>query len=88
MTTFHDRENNGEDVVNNNDEVENDDGSSAGEVEDVTSNPQNEVRVRWSPYWMREYETGEGLSEEEDEANLTLFTSAGRWIIHDVQLRQ
>lgn len=34
----------------------------------------NEERVRRAPVWMRDYVSGEGLSEEEIEANLALFT--------------
>lgn len=39
------------------------------------SNP-NEGRTRRRPVWMEDYESGEGLSGEEDVANMVLFTSA------------
>nr|CAN78839.1 hypothetical protein VITISV_036971 [Vitis vinifera] len=64
-------------------EVESEDGSSAEEVGVVSPNlvdeesspSSNEGRVRRPPVWMRDYEMGEGLSEEEDETNLALFAS-------------
>nr|DAD43144.1 TPA_asm: hypothetical protein HUJ06_001374 [Nelumbo nucifera] len=71
-------------VVNNEDEAEIEDGSSVEEiavdssnlVEEESSPSSIEGRVRRPPGWMRDYETGEGLSEEEDETNLALFASA------------
>nr|DAD39485.1 TPA_asm: hypothetical protein HUJ06_013808 [Nelumbo nucifera] len=71
-------------AANNEDEAEIEDGSSAEEVaadspnlvEEEGSLSSIEGRVRRPPVWMRDYETGEGLSEEEDETNLALFASA------------
>nr|DAD41107.1 TPA_asm: hypothetical protein HUJ06_015430 [Nelumbo nucifera] len=71
-------------ATNNEDEAEIEDGSSAEEVaadspnlvEEESSPSSIEGRVRRPPVWMRDYEMGEGLSEEEDETNLALFASA------------
>ena len=43
--------------------------------EDSFPNP-NAVRNRRPPVWMGDYETGEGLSEEDNEAQLSLFADA------------
>lgn len=39
---------------------------------EVVSNPREE-RVREPPIWMRDYASGEGLSEEENEVNAAMF---------------
>ncbi|KAL6321195.1 hypothetical protein AAG906_015539 [Vitis piasezkii] len=68
-------------ATNNEGEAESEDGSSVEEVGVVSPNlvdeesspSSNERRVIRPPVWMRDYEMGEGLSEEEDETNLALF---------------
>ena len=47
----------------------------AEEVENAPTNTVNEGRLRRQPVWMTNYNTGEGLSEEENEVNMALFTS-------------
>lgn len=75
--------------MNNEDELENEDDSSTEEVDNnyslgssnEASSPHfEEERVRRPPYWMKDYETGQSLSEDED--NLALFVvSVGHFIL-------
>ncbi|TXG51085.1 hypothetical protein EZV62_023609 [Acer yangbiense] len=58
------------------DEIESEDGDIAEEVENVSPDTVDEGRIRMQPVWMNDYEIGEGLSEEENEANMA-FDYAG-----------
>ncbi|CAL9016687.1 unnamed protein product [Prunus brigantina] len=49
--------------------------SYGGSGESSSSSSPSGPRVRRAPSWMQDYESGEGLSEEEDLQNLALFTS-------------
>lgn len=65
-----------EDVSEGGDEVEEEeDASLSSEIEGCIHDP-NEGRLRRPPIWMRDYESGEGLSEEENKTNLTLSAYA------------
>ncbi|KAJ8644271.1 hypothetical protein MRB53_006019 [Persea americana] len=52
------------------------DNSSLDEPIEESSLSSNEGRNRRPPIWMRDYESGEGLSGEEDVANLAMFAAA------------
>ncbi|KAM7488108.1 hypothetical protein LguiB_025592 [Lonicera macranthoides] len=65
-----------------NDGTEVDNSSSDGVTED-NSPTSNEGRNRRVPVWMRDYESGEGLAEEEDVANLAMFAAADPIIFED-----
>lgn len=50
--------------------------SSSAELLEENSPSLDEGRIRKPPIWMQDYESGEGLSEEEDANNLVMFTCA------------
>lgn len=45
------------------------------EREELISQHEERTRIRRQPCWMRDYKTGEGLSEEEQEENLAFYVS-------------
>lgn len=57
-------------------EAEDTNNSSPNELSEEAPPNQNQGRNRRQPVWMRDYETDEGLSDEEEVHNLVMFTSA------------
>ncbi|KAH7550299.1 hypothetical protein JRO89_XS13G0167200 [Xanthoceras sorbifolium] len=60
---------------NDEEAIVSEDGDIAEEVENVSPDTVDEGKIRRQPVWMNDYETGEGLSEEENEANMAFFDS-------------
>ena len=49
--------------------------NSNDEQNDEVDDSPVERRERAAPFWMKDYVSGEGLSEEEGESNLLMFTA-------------
>ena len=49
---------------------------ASNESLEESSTSSNEGRTRRPPIWMRDYESGEGLSSEEDIAHLAMFANS------------
>ncbi|CAL8156633.1 unnamed protein product [Prunus armeniaca] len=64
-----------ESAEGNQDELSVQTDSYGGSEESSSSSSPSGPRVRRAPSWMQDYESGEGLSEEEDLQNFALFTS-------------
>ncbi|KAK0578950.1 hypothetical protein LWI29_018945 [Acer saccharum] len=50
--------------------------NASGELTEENSSSPNEGRIRRQPIWMRDYKSGEGLSEEEDMPYLTIIADS------------
>lgn len=50
--------------------------NSSNELTNEDSSTPSEGRIRRQPIWMRDYENGQGLSEEEDMAYLAMFVDS------------
>lgn len=65
----------GAETSENSNEEQAENGSNDGSSSSLSEEQPHEHRMRRQPAWMRDYISGEGLSEEEDSTNFVMFTA-------------